>query len=175
MEWPIIIRQNKRPRLLRQSLLHRITFNIPNPRPDLVRSIQKHFPTALRPNWMFVGHNAALHDQRSRIILQIIDHRLSIVLVFTNHQVRMIRHDRTCVTGVLMFADRTTERLCDHRPLLSVEPNHGKPQQLFSGFIELANFASRRLHSLAPQVNFAQLGEHWSVNASRSTSARVVT
>ena len=55
MQRPTIVFGNERPSLNYFANRERIAFDVPNRAPNLIGMIEKHFPAAIRPDWMGDG------------------------------------------------------------------------------------------------------------------------
>lgn len=157
MQWPAIIRNNKRPVLHRQANLHGVHFDVWDRALDIIGMIEKAGPAAARPDGM-TGRPKSRFDQcPARYSLQMVDHLLRGVFVFTDNQVHVIGHNSAGVTGVPLLRDDVAK--CTHDTFNCIITNLQQPMpENRSGlFIKRSHITRRRLDVLAAMVHVAKI------------------
>src|SRR2546423_641000 len=105
--------------------------------------VEEDFPSAMDPGWMifFTVSVGAKSRRAGAGELQVLDHLLGGVLVFSNDEMNVIAHDRACVTCVTKLLDRIGKSNCDALNRVRRKLQQGMFEELRCRFVEFLDIA----------------------------------
>lgn len=107
-------------------------------------------------------------------LLNILDHLFRFISMFTDYHMNVIRHDRTSVAGILMFAHRLCKAFADGPNLRRRKIRQRELKRPFGPLVEIANHRRRRLNSSPPVMKFTKLGDNFTSHSPTTASTRIV-
>jgi len=94
------------------------------------------------------------------VFLKMRNHLLRAMLMFADKHVNVIGHDRAGIARVTMLRNRLRKAISEAFALGGIKREKFVLQPRFGFAIKLSNPSARRLHALAPVVQFAEFRNH---------------